>query len=199
MIVLHGLGDSLEAYRNVRNELKVPNINYLVLNAPRKYGSGFTWCALNPRANSPSLLATRARLFALVEELKFYGWKTHEILWLGHSQGCFVASDIVLHHRESFAALVGVSGYVWLPRNWKSHLSPNALRTPWLMTHGTRDRVIPPSEVRVSIAKLAEASIPVEYHEFKKGHDFDFKSEVPFIRKWVRSSIGVSSRSRLHL
>jgi phospholipase/carboxylesterase len=189
LIVLHGRGDSANAYMNIKQELRLPNMNYLVLEAPRRYSDGYTWCALDPKPGSPSLLAIRARLFALIAELKAAGWKSNELFWMGHSQGCLVASDLVLHHPDAFGALIGVSGYIWFPRGWKSRAAKSgASRTPWLMTHGSRDRIIPPSEIRGLLAELARGPIRFEYEEFAKGHDFDFKHEVPFIRKWIATT-----------
>ena len=195
MIVLHGRGDSALAFSNIKNELRLPNVNYLVINAPRKYETGFTWCALDPKPGSPSLIAIRARLFALIEELKVYGWKPSELLWLGHSQGCLVATDVALNHRETFAGLIGVSGYVSLQPGWKSKLARSkAAKTPWLMTHGTLDRVIRLDEFRTDVRRLTSGAVRLETAEFIKGHDFDFKNEVPFIRRWI--SNGITSASR---
>ena len=186
MIVLHGRGDSMRAFLNIKNELRLPNMNYLLLNGPRKYSTGFAWCAVNPKEGSPSVLQIRARLFALIAELKAEGWQTKDIFLMGHSQGCLVACDLVLNYPEPFGALVGVSGYIWFAKGWQQRAAKSgALTTPWLMTHGTRDRVIPPFEIRADIAKLMDGDVPVHYEEFRKGHDFDFEKEVPFIRRWI--------------
>ena len=43
MIALHGLGDSMEGYRWVSHELRLPWLNYLLVNAPDPYHGGFSW------------------------------------------------------------------------------------------------------------------------------------------------------------
>jgi predicted esterase len=48
MIVMHGRGDSLDSFVSIKNELKIPEMNYLLLNAPRAYDDGFTWYAFEP-------------------------------------------------------------------------------------------------------------------------------------------------------
>ena len=202
LIVLHGRGDSLRAYRNIKQELRLPNMNYLLLNAPRRYADGFTWCALEPKPKSPSVLMLRARLFALIRELNAAGWKSENLFWMGHSQGCLVACDLVMNHPHSFGGLIGVSGYVAFHKGWKARAARSgALQTPWLITHGTRDRIIRPSEIREDVAELVRGSVPVLFREFAKGHDFDFKFEIPFIRNWIdevgtRLSLGQISSSR---
>lgn len=185
MIVLHGRGDSLRAFQSIKQELRQPHLNYLLLNAPRRYGKGYSWYAMEPR-HERGVKAAREKLFALVDELKAAGWRTSDLLWMGHSQGCLVASDLVMNHPESFAGLIGVSGYLWFFPGWKRKIARSgARRTPWLITHGTRDRIILPREIRDDVQQLSGGQVPVLYREFPKGHDFDFEREVPFIRGWI--------------
>ena len=37
MVVLHGLGDSMEGYRWLPSALRLPWLNYLLVNAPDEY------------------------------------------------------------------------------------------------------------------------------------------------------------------
>ena len=196
MIVLHGRGDSLKAFRSIDTELALPKMNYLLLNAPEKFGSGFSWYKLEPN-HRIGVLRARDRLVQLVEALRALGWATENIFWLGHSQGCLVAADLILNHPATFGGLVGVSGYVWFFRGWKSAAQKSgALKTPWLLTHGTRDRIIKPAEIRADVRELERGAIPVTYREFQKGHDFDFTSEVPFIRSCLGRWLRVPRQSR---
>ena len=43
MIVLHGLGDSMEGYRWWPEAMQLPWLNYLLVNAPDPYYGGFAW------------------------------------------------------------------------------------------------------------------------------------------------------------
>lgn len=188
MIVLHGRGDSLNAFRTIKQEIRLPNFNYLLLNAPRKFADGFSWYALEPH-HERGVRGARRRLFQLVEELEAFGWLPEDIFWMGHSQGAMVAADLVLNYPQAFGGLIGVSGYVWFFRGWRARASRSgAKQTPWLFTHGTRDKVISPAEIREDIQELAKTQMPVLYREFLKGHDFDHHREVPFIRRWIRDA-----------
>lgn len=186
MIVLHGRGDSLRAFESIKSELRLGTFNFLLLNAPRRYLTGYSWYALEPH-HERGVRGARARLFKLIDELKRDGWATEDIFLLGHSQGALVAADLVLNYPEAFGGLIGVSGYVWFFRGWKARARlSGAKRTPWLFTHGTRDRIIMPAEIREDITMLTETRMPILYREFAKGHDFDYDREVPFIRRWIR-------------
>jgi phospholipase/carboxylesterase len=186
LVVLHGRGDSRLAFEDIKQEMRLPHFNYLLINAPRKYLSGFSWCALQPRSGS-SIDSVRERLFDLVDELKTAGFRTSDIFWLGHSQGCLIASDLVMNHPASFGGVVGVSGYLWFYRGWKKQLQHSGARkTPWLLTHGSRDRLIPLKEINRDVSALSRGEVSVEFKKFPKGHDFDYSGEFPFIRNWIR-------------
>ena len=43
MVMLHGLGDSLEGYRWFPGALNLPGLNYLLVNAPDDYYGGWSW------------------------------------------------------------------------------------------------------------------------------------------------------------
>ena len=43
MVVLHGLGDSMEGYRWFPGIMENPKLNYLLVNAPDDYYGGFSW------------------------------------------------------------------------------------------------------------------------------------------------------------
>ena len=71
LIALHGLGDSMEGYRDVPHWLQVPWLNFLLVNAPDPYYSGFSWYdfAGNPEPGirrSRNLLLRHPRLVPCV-------------------------------------------------------------------------------------------------------------------------------------
>ncbi len=199
-IVLHGKGDSLEAFRTIPEELGLFDFDYLILNAPLKFGDGFKWINNEPR-HLRSLEIVRDLLLSLVEELKDYGYEAANILWLGHSQGGRVASDLVMHSPDAFLGLVAVSSYVgffdgWADRAEESFAS-GAWKTPWLITHGTEDRIIRLGEIRNDVRELARGKIPLTYREFRKGHDFDHDLEVPYISEWIRLRAAAVQSARM--
>jgi predicted esterase len=57
---------------------------------------------------------------------------------------------------------------------------------PWLVTHGTRDELLPIGPTREHVQSLQAAGIPVEWHEVDKGHLVSPRVEVPLIRDLIR-------------
>lgn len=188
MIVLHGRGDSLKAFRSIKEELRLPEMNYLLLNAPRSYDGGFTWYAFPPNQANGVLLA-RKKLTALLHELEFQGWPSEEIFFYGFSQGCLVSCDFAMNSGIKFGGVIGISGYIYFFENWKRKLTKASFATPMLVTHGVFDEDLPIIETREHIEKLKAAGLNLLWKEFNKEHEIDEEIETPFIRQWVRAQI----------
>jgi phospholipase/carboxylesterase len=188
MIVLHGRGDSLRPFRDFDEELKVPGLNYLLINAPRKYETGFTWYAFPPHQAKGVLLA-RKKLMKMMAELEKQGWKSRDIFFLGFSQGALVSCDFGMHYPKQLGGIIGISGYIYFFNNWRRSLQSSAFRTPWLLTHGKRDDALAIEETRRDVARLKDAGIRVQWKEFNKEHEIEETRELPFLRRWIQSKM----------
>jgi len=75
----------------------------------------------------------------------------------------------------------------------RTELAPNevmrARSTPILFTHGRRDRVISPTEIRGDIRFARALGFDVTYAEFDKGHEFEDPREMRFIQSWIQSLV----------
>lgn len=195
MVVLHGRGDSLTPFLQLPEELKLPEMNYLFLNAPRKYDKGYSWYGLEPN-HAKGIMRSRSKLHHLIEELGAQGWRPEDIYLFGLSQGCLMACDLVMTYDRPFAGVLGISGYVWFFPKWRSTFSRSALETPWIMTHGFDDVDIPIEETRAQVKKLQKHGIGVEWLEMNKGHEVETEHEAPLLGDWVRLQ---TSKSKTHL
>lgn len=193
MIVLHGRGDSTKPFRQLPEELELPEMNYLLLNAPRKYDGGYSWFGLEPN-HKKGILRSRERLHHLIEDLELQGWRTSDIFLFGLSQGCLMACDLAMTYPKPFAGLIGVSGYLWLFEKWKAKVSSSLFHTPWIMTHGFDDEDIPIEETRAQIKKLWNAGLRVEWMEMVKGHEVETTFEAPMLGRWVRRQVVIKSK-----
>ncbi len=184
MIVLHGRGDSLKPFRGFSGELKLPEMNLLLLNGPRRYAGGYSWYSLE-KNKSKHVRQVREDLFLLLEELEIQGWKSKNIFLFGFSQGCLVACDFAMNYSKTLGGVIGVSGYFHFPPNWRARLSQEAKMTPWLITHGRQDDVLSVDETREGVCRLRRAGISVRWLEMDKEHVIA-DGELPVMRHWVR-------------
>ena len=122
IVVLHGLGDSVEGFIWMPDHLNLPQADILLVNAPQPYFMGYQWYDIDdPR---PGVLHARQLLGQLLTELAGQGWSSENIILFGFSQGCLVTIDFALRYPQPLAGIIGVSGYALLEGNLKKEIHP---------------------------------------------------------------------------
>jgi phospholipase/carboxylesterase len=185
LIALHGLGDSMEGYRWLPEMLGVPWLNYLLVNAPDEYYGGYSWYDF-AKEPGPGVERSRRSLFSVLDRQREAGFPTEQTILFGFSQGCLMTIDVGLRYPHHFAGLIGISGYSHEPEKLIRELSPVAREQHFLLTHGTRDPLIPPDPVRAQVALLKSAGLKIEWHEFVKEHTIAGEKELDVIRSFIR-------------
>jgi len=186
MIVLHGLGDSVAGFRWLPEAMKLPWLNYLLVNAPDPYYGGFAWYDLQNPARGVE--RSRKLLFELLDQLAAKDFPPDQIVFSGFSQGCLLSIEIGARHRHRLAGIVGISGYLHEPEQLVKQLAPEAVRQRFLVTHGTQDPLIPIAQVRLQMDVLRRAGLQIDWREFIKAHTIAGEEEVSIIRDFVRRS-----------
>jgi phospholipase/carboxylesterase len=193
VIVLHGLGDSLEGFLFLPQVLALPGVNYLLLNAPLDYYGGYAWYDLEDPESG--VLASRALLQEMVTELLAQGWESQNLLFFGFSQGCLMSLDFGLRFEQPLAGIVGISGYTIFLDRLAGEMHPQACKQHWLVTHGDEDELLPLARTRSQMERLKELGVPIEWHEFHKGHTLDPERELPLIQNWIAARFGLVGES----
>lgn len=186
MVMLHGLGDSIEGYRWLPEAMRLPWLNYVLVNGPDDYFGGYSWFDFGGDI-VPGVARSRKLLFALLDELRAQGFPAEQITFGGFSQGSLLAIEVGLRYPRRFAGVVGISGYVCEPDKLVEELSPVAFQQRLLITHGTLDPMIPFAVVREQVNLLQAAGLHVAWHEFVKPHTIAGEVELDVIRQFVRA------------
>lgn len=188
LIALHGLGDSLDGYRWMPVELDMPEVNFLLVNAPDPYYGGYSWYDFDkdPR---PGIERSRKMLFELLDHQIEKGIAAEDIVLFGFSQGCLMTLDAGLRYGRPLGGLIGVSGYVFEPEQLVEEWNPAARSLPILMTHGTLDPLIPIDPVRNQARFLKEKGLPIQWHEFAKEHTIAGREELNLICDFARQCL----------
>lgn len=187
MIVLHGKGDSMRPFRYFDDEMNVPEMNYLLLNAPKKFLDGYSWYG-DPPYEREGVLKIREKMIQLLVELEMQGWQSENIFLFGFSQGCLISADVGLNYPKRLGGIVGVSGYFHFYPRWRQQISKNVLKTPWVFTHGRQDDLLKIEETKHGVEKLRDVGFEVDWIELDKEHVLT-EEEMPLIRKWVRDQL----------
>ena len=185
MIVLHGLGDSMEGYRWLPEALRLPWLNYLLVNAPDRYYGGLSWYDLYHDSGA-GVERSRRLLFELLDSTREKKFPAEKTMVFGFSQGCLMSLEIGARYPHRLAGIVGISGYAHDPAKLAQELSPQAREQRFLVTHGTQDPLIPIEQVRPQIELLKRAGLKIQWHEFAKAHTIAGEQELAVIRDFVQ-------------
>lgn len=166
--------------------LGLPDLNYLLVNAPDSYHGGFAWYDLEGDSG-PGVLRSRRLLMNLLETREAAGFPAASMALLGFSQGCVMTVDAGFRYPRRLAGLVGISGYVWDPGSLLRERSSASAALRMLFTHGTQDPLISCGEVRDQVAALRAAGLDIEWREFHKAHTVAGEAELSVIRGFLRS------------
>jgi phospholipase/carboxylesterase len=186
MIVLHGLGDSMAGFTWIPQALRLPWLNYVLVNAPDPYYGGYSWYDYEGDALTGVQRSTKL-LSGLLDSQRDLGFPTEQTIVSGFSQGCLMTLEAGLRYPQKFAALIGISGYVLDPGELLRELSPVAKQQRILVTHGRQDPLIPCANVKKQVDLLKAGGLSIEWHEFNKPHTI-IEEEVEIIRGFVEKS-----------
>lgn len=190
MVVLHGLGDSMEGYRWLPDALDLPWLNYLLVNAPDDYSGGFSWYDIyeNP---APGVGRSREALFELLDAQREAGFPTDQIFQFGFSQGCLMTMEVAMRYPHRLAGCVGVSGYIHEPEQAITELSPVAKEQKILFTLGTFDPLIPAEKVKGQLNQLRQdGGLQIQLEELPKEHTIAGEEELSLIRDFISAARG---------
>ena len=185
VIVLHGRGDSAEGFLWLQEELAIDELNFLLLNAPTPYYTGYSWYDLPPN-QLPGIQQSRELLARTLEQVEREGYSPGKTFLFGFSQGCLMTLEFGSRYSQALAGYVGVSGYCYDPDGILREMNPAVNNGNWLITHGTRDDVLPVEVTRAQVKRLHEGGFRIDYREYSKAHTIDPKREIPEIRTWLR-------------
>jgi phospholipase/carboxylesterase len=191
MVVMHGLGDSVEGYRWLPRELNLPWLNFLLVNAPDPYYDGYSWFDLEGDPG-PGIRRSRELLFQLLDQQKNAGFPTAQTALFGFSQGCLMILEAGLRYPHLFAGLVGISGFAYRPEELLQEMSPVALRQEFLITHGYHDSLLAFAMVKEQMGKFIQQGLRIDWREFDKDHTIAGETELRVIREFLKARFTTS-------
>ena len=188
LVVFHGLGDSLHGFTWLPQALSIPELSYLMVNAPDDYYGGFSWFDF-PSDPLPGILRSRALIAGLLDEIAAQGVKPADLFLLGFSQGCLMAMDAALRAPVVLGGVVGVSGWIAFMEEYPRAISEAGRQGHYLMTHGIQDPLIPFDSTADQARRLQEMGLALEFKAYAKEHTM-LPEEVEDIREWLSARIG---------
>ena len=181
MIVMHGLGDSLDSYVDFTKEVNVTGLHYLLLNAPKRYFFGYSWYDLPPENPRIGIDHSVDLLLKTIQEIKENGFENEDIFLCGFSQGGCIAMETYFRFQGSLGGLVCLS-----PRLYLDKLPEKLNKTPTFIAHGRNDEAIDFNETFHNAQKIKELNPEITFNEYEYGHTFDIDT-IMDLREWLNN------------
>ncbi|MEO7427127.1 MAG: hypothetical protein ABI036_18205 [Fibrobacteria bacterium] len=197
LVVFHGLGDSLQGFAWMPQELRLDGLSYLLVNAPDDYYGGFSWFefaggGLFMENARPGILRSRKLIQGLLGELIAQGIRPADIILFGFSQGCLMALDAGLRSAQALGGVCGVSGWLAFQDEYPAAFSPAAREQGFLVTHGLRDPLLPFAASAAQYAFLKTQGIRLDFKSYDKEHTI-LPEELRDIRAWLAERMAAAA------
>jgi phospholipase/carboxylesterase len=182
MIVMHGLGDSLDSYKVFSQELNVTGLNYLLVNAPTPYFFGHSWYDIPPGNPRPGIENSVSIILKVIDEIHEQGYDYQDIILCGFSQGGCIALESLYKCTHQLGGVMAMS-----PRIYHEHIPSQVTENneiPLVICHGKYDEVIPFEDTQAGAEKLKKLYQNCEFRSYDMGHEIDVM-EIMDLREWV--------------
>jgi len=192
LIALHGRGDTCLGMRRVRRFLELPNLDWLLINAPDPWKNpngfeGFSWYE-RPPMHEFSLKRSLVLLEDLLLELQGLGWEREKIILMGFSQGAILGMELIFSSSCPFAAAICISGTILDSDTINQRIKSGAFQTPILISHGTKDEILDYETTLDRVMTLQTIVPNVSFHAFEKGHEMQ-KNEFQLYRAFLKHKV----------
>ena len=187
MIILHGRGDSSEGFTSLPSFLACDEMNYLLLDAPFEYYTGYSWYPLPPN-QLPGIEHSSLVLTKVLDTLFADEFNAEESFLFGFSQGALLTFEFGARYEKVLAGYIAVSGYIYDEVKLLVDMNERVKESHWLCTHGVEDTVLAFSTSQKQIEFLQENGFEIAFHAFHKEHSIE-KDELEMIGKWMKKII----------
>ena len=187
MIILHGRGDSSEGFRGLPPFFDIDEMNYLLLDAPFEYFTGYSWYQLPPNQFEGIEYSSKV-LTRVLDEVFKERFNANESFLFGFSQGSLLTFEFGARYKKVLAGYIAVSGYIYDADKVLLDLNKDVLKSNWLCTHGTLDEVLPYDTSKEQVQVLQGGGFDIEFKSYEKEHTID-RDELEMISKWIKDII----------
>lgn len=125
---------------------------------------------LDQRADETGVRESIAQVEALLARENERGVPNERILLAGFSQGGAIALAAGVRREQPLGGLIGLSTYLPMGSTTQAESTPQALKTPVFMAHGSHDPVVPEAFGARSRDLLAGLGMAIDWHSYPMQH-----------------------------
>jgi len=125
----------------------------------------------------------------IAEVIANYPVANNKLYLLGFSQGSVVSMSYALTWPNKVAGVIAQSGYIPHESGLKID-DVHVKGKPFIVTHGTKDPLLPVTWARRSRDMLQQLDVDLEYHEFDMPHQISEES-LAVVNTWLQNQLKV--------
>ena len=205
IIWLHGLGASAQDFPPVVPHLGLssePSIVFVFPQAPNRpitINGGYVmpgWydiagISIEQKQDRGGVEESRTTIEALIAEQIDNGIPAENIILAGFSQGGAVAYYTALRSEHKLAGALALSTYLVFAEESESEQSNKNKDTPFFVTHGSMDDVVPLTLGKESAQTLQGLGYNVEWKQYTMAHEVSME-QIRDIGAWINTVFGGS-------
>lgn len=199
IIWLHGLGADGHDFVSLVPELGLPNldsIHFIFPHAPVRpvsLNGGMpmrAWFDLyNLDESGPideaGIDEAVASIHRLIDKEIERGIKPENIILAGFSQGGYIALLSGLFYPQRLGGLIGLSTFLWQPRDFEQRRLPNNQQTPIFLAHGRHDTLVPLKYGENTATLLKAKGYDLKFHVYPMAHTVCLE-EISALSLWLQ-------------
>lgn len=195
VIWLHGLGADGHDFASFVEELRLPNVRFILPHAPHRpvsINGGYVMRAwydifgleINSPQDENGIRTSEKQIESLIAIEQERGIPPERIVLAGFSQGGAIALHTGLRYSQRLAGIMALSTYLPLRPSLAAEISFCNRDLPIFMAHGTFDNVIRLEVGQASRDLLKQYDYSLEWHEYPMTHSVCIE-ELVDIRKFL--------------
>lgn len=203
VIWLHGLGADGNDFVSLVPELRLPEpqkFRFVFPHAPVRavtmnYGlsmpAWFDIYTLNRSGpiDEAGINKAIAEIHRLIDREIAHGIKAENIFLAGFSQGGYIALLSGLFYPQRLAGLIGLSTFLWQPKDHEQRRSASNQQTPIFIAHGSQDTLVPFKSGENTAETLKAEGYDVSFHSYPMAHSVCLE-EINALSQWLQGRIG---------
>ena len=178
IIALHGWTGDVNSMIPIANGLNMDDTKWLFPQAPYNASEGgYSWFD----GEDDSLWNQNASfkiLNTLIKELHQEGFQHRSIFLIGFSQGACLAIEFMIRQSFVLGGIIPVAGFIRYKKKFRREASTQSKKTPVLLIHGDKDRVIDPEQSVIAKELFRKCGYKVELKLFSTPHKFPFQGNM---------------------
>ena len=195
---MHGLGADASDMLGLAQELGLPNLRHVFLNAPIRpvtLNQGMHMPAwydivgfeLQDREDEAGIVDSQAQIQAVIAEQIQAGFTEEQVFLAGFSQGGAMALHTALNTPARFGGVIALSAYLPMATKNSAQLHKD---TPFFLGSGQFDPIVVPQWTELSYTWLLEHGYErISHHQYPMEHSVCLQ-EMNDIRLWLGQIIG---------